>query len=160
MCNWNYHLCDHFMCFCAGFMCFCDRFMCLFAGFMCLCAGLYRFDHFMCFCAGFMCFCDRFVCLFAGFMCLCAGFTSLWSFYVSLCWLYTRMSQIGTLSMFYLLIYWTQKVHNDFIFLYSILLPPVGHSSNHEYRCWNLQDHRAVVRNFIALLRFSYGSPS
>jgi len=65
-----------------------------------------------------------------------------------------------TLNIFYLLIYWTQKVYNDLIFLCSIVLPPVGHSSNHEYRCWNLQDNRAVVRIFIALLRFSVDSPS
>jgi len=31
-----------------------------------------------------------------------------------------------TLNMFHLLIYWTQKVHNDFIFLCSIVLPPVA----------------------------------
>ena len=65
-----------------------------------------------------------------------------------------------TLNVFYLVIYWSQKVHNDFIFLRSILLPPVGHSSNQEYHCWNLQDNRAVVRIFIALLRFSFDSPS
>ena len=33
------------------------------------------------------------------------------------------------------------------------MLPPVGHSSNHECHCRNLQDNRAVVRIFIALLR-------
>jgi len=59
------------------------------------------------------------------------------------------------LNMFCLVIYWTQKVHNNFIFLCSIVLPPVGHSSNHEYHRWNLQDIRAVVRIFIALLRCS-----
>jgi len=36
------------------------------------------------------------------------------------------------------------KVHNDFIFLRSIVQPPVRHSSNHEYHCWNLQDNRDV----------------
>jgi len=36
-----------------------------------------------------------------------------------------------TLNMFYFVIYWTQKVHNDFIFLCGIVLPPVGHSSDH-----------------------------
>jgi len=71
-----------------------------------------------------------------------------------------EVSQMKTLNMFYLVIYWTQKVHNDFIFLCSIVLPPVGHPSNHEYHCWNLQDNRAVVRIFIALLRFSCDSPS
>ena len=72
----------------------------------------------------------------------------------------TRVSQMKTLNMFYLVIYWTQKAHNDFIFLCSIVLPHFGHSSNHEYHCWNSQDNRAVVRNFIALLRFSFDSPS
>jgi len=42
------------------------------------------------------------------------------------------------LDMLYLVIYWTQKVHNELIFLFSIVLPPVGHSSNHEYHFWNL----------------------
>ena len=46
---------------------------------------------------------------------------------------YTRVSQVKTLNMFYLVIYWTQKVHNYFIFLCSIIQPPVGHSSNHAY---------------------------
>ena len=68
----------------------------------------------------------------------------------------TRVSQLKTFNIFYLVIFWTQKVHNDFIFLCSIVLPPVGHSSNHEYHCWNLQDSRAVVRIFIALLSFSF----
>ena len=65
-----------------------------------------------------------------------------------------------TLNMFYLVIYWIQKVHNDFIFLCSIVPPPVGHSSNHEHQCCYLQENRAVVRNFTALLRFSFDSPS
>ena len=43
------------------------------------------------------------------------------------------------LNMFYLVIYWTQKVHNDFIFLCSIVLPPVGHSWNHQYHCCQLK---------------------
>ena len=34
----------------------------------------------------------------------------------------TRVSQMETLNMFYLLIYWTQKVHNDFTFLCSLLI--------------------------------------
>ena len=72
----------------------------------------------------------------------------------------TRLSQMVTLNIFYLVICWTQKVHNDFIFLCSIVLPPVGRSSNHQYHCWNLQDNRAVVRIFIALLRFSLDSLS
>jgi len=72
----------------------------------------------------------------------------------------TRVNQLKTVNMLYLVIYWTQNVHNDFIFLCNIVLPPVGHSSNHEYHCWNLQDNPAVVRIFIALLRFSFESPS
>ena len=72
----------------------------------------------------------------------------------------TRVSQMKTLNTFFLVIYSTQKVHNDFIFVCSIVLPPLGHSSNHEYHCWNLQDNQAVVRIFIALLRFSVDSPS
>jgi len=75
-------------------------------------------------------------------------------------YIYTRVSQFKILNMFYLVIYWTLKVNHDFIFLCSIVLPPVGHSSNHEYHCWNLQDNRAVVPIFIPLLRFSRDSPS
>ena len=70
------------------------------------------------------------------------------------------VSQMKTLNVFYLVIYWTQKVHNDFIFLCNIVLPPVSHSSNHEYHCLNLQDNQAVVQIFITLLRFSFYSPS
>ena len=70
------------------------------------------------------------------------------------------VSQLKTLNMFYLSIYWTRKVHNNFIFLCSIVLSPVSHSSNHQYHCWNLQDSRAVVWIFITLLRFSVDSPS
>ena len=61
----------------------------------------------------------------------------------------TRVIQLKTLNMFYLVIYWTQNILNNFIFLRSIVLPPVGHSSNHQYHCWNLRDNRAVVRIFI-----------
>ena len=76
-------------------------------------------------------------------------------------WLtFVRVSQMKTLNMFYLVIYWTQKAHNDLIFLCSIVLTTVGHSSNYEYHCWNLQDNRVVVRIFISLLRFSVDSPS
>jgi hypothetical protein len=35
---------------------------------------------------------------------------------------YTRVSQMKALNIFYLLIYWTQKVHNDFIFLCRLLI--------------------------------------
>jgi len=46
---------------------------------------------------------------------------------------YTRVCHLKTLNMFYLVIYWKQKVHNEFIFLCSVVLPTVGHSSNHEF---------------------------
>jgi hypothetical protein len=41
-----------------------------------------------------------------------------------------------------------------------IVLPPVGHSSNHEYHCCQLTGIRAVFWIFIALSRFSFDSPS
>jgi hypothetical protein len=41
-----------------------------------------------------------------------------------------------------------------------IVLPPVGHSSNHEYHCCQLTRQSAVFRIFIALLNFSFDSPS
>ena len=40
------------------------------------------------------------------------------------------------------------------------VLPRVGRSSNHQYHCCQLTDNRAVVRIVIALLRFSFDSPS
>jgi len=40
-----------------------------------------------------------------------------------------------------------------------IVLPPIGHSSNHEYHCCQLTDNQAVFRIFIALLMFSFDSP-
>ena len=40
------------------------------------------------------------------------------------------------------------------------VLPPVGHTLNHQYHCCQLTDHRAVVRNVIAPLRFPFHSPS
>jgi len=48
---------------------------------------------------------------------------------------HTRVSQLKTLNIFYLVIYWTQKLHNDFIFLCIMVLPLVGHSSYHKYHC-------------------------
>jgi len=53
-------------------------------------------------------------------------------------WDVTRVSQMKTLNILYLVIYWTQNVHSDFILLCSIVLPPVGHSSNHQYHCCQL----------------------
>ena len=40
-----------------------------------------------------------------------------------------------------------------------IVLPPVGHSSNHQYHGCQLKDNRAVFRIFISLLRFSFDYP-
>jgi len=53
-------------------------------------------------------------------------------------------------SCLVIVICWTQKVHNDFTFLGSIILPPVGHSSKHEYHRWNLQSRCGsnFYRNF------------
>src|SRR5215510_10435929 len=39
-----------------------------------------------------------------------------------------------------------------------IILPPVSHSSNHEYYCCQLTRQSSCVSNFIALLRFSFDS--
>ena len=41
-----------------------------------------------------------------------------------------------------------------------IVLPPVGHSSIHEYHCCQLTDSRTVFWIFITLLRFSFDCPS
>ena len=40
-----------------------------------------------------------------------------------------------------------------------IVLPPVSHTSNHQYHCCQLADNRAVIRIFIALLSFPSDSP-
>jgi hypothetical protein len=42
------------------------------------------------------------------------------------------MSQMKTLNIFYLVIYWKQKVHNDFIFLRSLHCVPYKCSSASE----------------------------
>ena len=70
------------------------------------------------------------------------------------CTLHTKVSHLKTLNMFYLVIYWTQKVHNDFIFLCSIALPPVGHSSNHQYHCVQLTRQSSCVSNFYRNFKF------
>ena len=41
-----------------------------------------------------------------------------------------------------------------------IVLPPVGHSSNHQCHCCELTDNRAVLRIFSALFKFSFDCPS
>jgi len=65
-----------------------------------------------------------------------------------------------TLNTFYLIIYWTQKVYNDFIFLCSLHCHLSATLQTMSDTVVNLQDNRAVVRIFIALLRFSFDSPS
>jgi len=51
--------------------------------------------------------------------------------------------------------------HYCAVMLHScIALKPVGHSSNYQYHCCQLTDNRDVFRIFIALLRFSFDSPS
>jgi len=64
----------------------------------------------------------------------------------------TSVSQMKTLNMFYPVIYWTQKVHNNFIFLCSIALPPVSHSSNHEYQ--ELSTYKTIELWFEFLSHF------
>ena len=44
----------------------------------------------------------------------------------------TYVSQMKTLNVFYLVIYWAQKVHNDFIFLRSLHCIPYKCSSASE----------------------------
>jgi len=44
----------------------------------------------------------------------------------------TRVNEMKTLNMFYLVIYWTQKVHNDCIFLCSLHCVPYKCSSASE----------------------------
>jgi len=53
-----------------------------------------------------------------------------------------------TLSTFYLVIYWKQNVHHDSIFLCSIVLPPVGYSSTHQYHCCQLTTQLSCGSNF------------
>jgi len=67
-----------------------------------------------------------------------------------------------TLNIFYLVIYWTQKVQKDFIFLCSIVLPCHLSATFQTISIIvvNLQDNRAVFRIVIALLRFSFDPPS
>ena len=65
-----------------------------------------------------------------------------------------------TLKKFYLLIYWKQKVHNDFIFLCSLHCHLSATLQTMGIIVVNLQVNRAVFRIFIALLRFSVDSLS
>jgi len=67
-----------------------------------------------------------------------------------LCYVFTYKgeSNENLKVFFYLVICWIQKVHNDFIFLCSNVLPPVGHSSNHEYHCYQLTRQSSCVSNF------------
>ena len=41
-----------------------------------------------------------------------------------------------------------------------IVLPPVSHSSNHEYHCWQLTRQSAMFGIFIAILSVSFDFPS
>ena len=59
-----------------------------------------------------------------------------------------------TLNIFYLVIYWTQKVHNDFIFLYSLHCHLSATLQTISITVVSLQDNRAVFRIFIALFKF------
>jgi len=64
------------------------------------------------------------------------------------------------LNIFYLVIYWTQKVHNDFIFLCSLHCVPLATLQTVSIIVVILQDNWAVFWIFIALLRFSFDNPS
>ena len=55
--------------------------------------------------------------------------------YVS--FLNTRETQMKTLNIFYLVIYWKQKVHNDFIYLFSLHCIP--------YKCYSASEVRAYL---------------
>ena len=74
--------------------------------------------------------------------------------------MYTRVSQTKIWNNFYFVIYWTQKVHNDFIFLCSLHCHLLATHQNPSIIVVNLQDNRAVFRIFIALLKLSFDSPS
>jgi len=60
-----------------------------------------------------------------------------------------------TLNIFYPVIYWTQEEHNDFIFLCSIVLPPIGHSSNHKYHWCQLTRQSSCGWNFYRTFKVS-----
>ena len=60
----------------------------------------------------------------------------------------TMVNQMVTVNMFYIVIYWTQKGTQWPHFLCSIVLPPVGHSSKHEYHCCQLTRQSSCVSNF------------
>ena len=72
----------------------------------------------------------------------------------------TRVSQMKNLKYFYLLIYWMQKVHNDFISVCSLhcVLSATLHTMSIIFD--NLQGNRVAFRICIVLLRFSFVSPS
>jgi len=53
-----------------------------------------------------------------------------------------------TLNMLYLVIYWTQKVHNNFIFLCNLHFVPSATLQTMSIIVVNLQDNRAVFQIF------------
>ena len=66
----------------------------------------------------------------------------------------------GKQIIFYLVIYWTQKVHNDFIFLCSLHCALSTTLQKISITVVNLHNNRPVVRICIPILRFSVDSPS
>ena len=62
--------------------------------------------------------------------------------------------------MFYLVIYWMRKVNNYFIFLCSHHCHLSATLQTISITVANLQDNWTGFRNFIALLKFSFDSPS
>ena len=63
-------------------------------------------------------------------------------------------------NMFYLVIYWTKKVHNDFIFLCCVHCGLLATLHTMSIIVVNLQDNRDEFRNFIAPLSSSFDCPS
>jgi hypothetical protein len=61
------------------------------------------------------------------------------------------MLQAGPPSLHY---YWAVVLHS------CTVLPPLGHSSNHEYHCCQLIRQSSVFQIFIALLGFSFDCTS
>jgi len=61
------------------------------------------------------------------------------------------MFQVGPPSLHY---YCTTMLHS------CIVLPPVGHSSNHEYHCCQLTRQSSCVSNFYRTFKFSFDCPS
>jgi len=65
----------------------------------------------------------------------------------------TMMSEMKNLNIFHIVIYWTQMVHNDFIFLCSIALPPVGHLFKPSVSLLKLTRQSSCISNFYRIFK-------